>query len=237
VSLIGRGCFPVCKTIDQYPENHRGSVSSTRAVAGKKVVAPITKGAQGVQKRRMLVGSVGKKKKWIMQGIEDAGHDGNSEILSWFFPSLASSSLPLCLSSFNSLDSRERDIKGQENGGSACDMYGSCVRWPYDVSFLMDYLFRALLSPRNWSGKRAFIASSDEIRFRVESPTSILKRSINLDIDGFDGSLCIGIPLRGNAVRVYWNKLITNRYSVILILIPVFVFRYARVYVYACVFG
>jgi len=90
---------------------------------------------------------------------------------------------------------------------------------------------RTSIAVRNWSGKRAFIASStDEIRFRVELPTSILKRSINLDIDGFGGSLCVGIPLRRNVVRVYWKKLIKNRYSVILILITAFVSWHAHAY-------
>jgi len=75
-----------------------------------------------------------------MQGIEDAGHDRNSEILSWLFPSLAFSTLPFpslpslcpfCLSSSNSLDPCERDIKGQESEGNACDMF-VCTVCMYD---------------------------------------------------------------------------------------------------------
>lgn len=153
-----------------------------------------------------------------MRGIENAGHDGNSGVLSWLSlrflsPPHPTFALYFFYSAPSPAHSSAKGERERERGetGEECVWYIACVPGVLRCRFLMDYLFRALLSAaRNWSGKRAFIVSpTNEIRFRAELPASILKHSINLDIDGFNGSFYAGIfcVKKKDCTRVYRWKI------------------------------
>lgn len=114
----------------------------------EKKTVPITKGSmEGWEESRGMRVAVVGRKKWIMRRIENAGHDGNSAVLSRHPSRFPSPPRPLHSLCFLFSPVREgRNVKKKRKERS---WYIARVCVCAEVlrrRFLMDYLFRALLS-------------------------------------------------------------------------------------------
>jgi len=157
---------------------------SSKVVTGKKVV-PITKESMG-----MAVASG--RKKWIMRGIENAGHDGNFEVLSRhpprFFPHAV---FPFFPSLFLW---RENERKSVRNVRDIQHVY--CVGILRDVVSWWITYFAHFYRRTELVSKTCIHSTVDGRNTLPCWITSIYphKRSINLYIDGFDGSFYVRRP-------------------------------------------
>lgn len=183
----------------------------------------------GGKSRGMRVAVVGRKK-WIMRRIENAGHDGNSAVLSRH-PSRFLSPPRLCIRSVFSFLPCARGGRKKETQ-RVLVIYRACVRESYDVVFWWITYFAHFYRCTELVRESCIHSVADDERNTLPrwiTCNPILERSINLDVDGFDGSFCVRILLRVKALyrlcieKRYPDKTLTHLMDLLIFFINLFV--------------
>lgn len=123
------------------------------------------------------------RSRWEPRGIVPA---------SWSFRFPAAFLIPAFALFSLSLSSCATRGRGKRSAKSALVIYRVCTRsltTPFSDGLPIS---RTSIAVRNWSGNRAFILSpTNEMLSCWITSNPTLECSINLDVDGFDGSFCV----------------------------------------------